>query len=55
MKPDSPRSGVVLTARQLRNRRMRNIVIGVSVGAMAALFYAITIVRFGSHAFMAPP
>ena len=40
-----PADGVVLTARQKRNRRLRNIAIGVSVGLLAALFYAITIVK----------
>ena len=55
MKVQVPQAGVVLTARQLRNRRMRNIAIGLSVGAMAALFYAITIVRLGGHAFMGSP
>jgi hypothetical protein len=42
-----PSEGVVLTPRQLRNRRMRNIAIGLSVGLLAALFYAITIVKLG--------
>ncbi|MGA2792627.1 MAG: hypothetical protein ABSE69_03715 [Roseiarcus sp.] len=42
-----PDDGVVLTPRQLRNRRLRNIAIGVSVGLLAALFYAITIVKLG--------
>ena len=39
--------GIVLTPQQLRNRRLRNIAIGVSVGFLAALFYAITIVKLG--------
>jgi hypothetical protein len=55
MNAESPRGGVVLTPQQLRNRRMRNIAIGVSVGAMAALFYAITIVRLAGHIFPASP
>ena len=42
-----PVDGVVLTPRQLRNRRLRNIAIGVSVGLLAALFYSITIVKLG--------
>jgi hypothetical protein len=40
-------NGIVLTPRQLRNRRLRNIAIGVSIGLLAALFYAITIVKLG--------
>ena len=55
MKSEFSRGGVVLTPGQLRNRRMRNIAIGLSVGAMAVLFYAITIVRLAGHAFMASP
>jgi hypothetical protein len=39
--------GVVLTPRQARNRRLRNIAIGLSVGLLAALFYAVTIVKLG--------
>ena len=34
-----------LTPAQLRNRRLRNIAIGLSVAFLAALFYAITIVK----------
>ena len=47
MDEQKPLDGVVLTARQLRNRRLRNIAIGLSVGLLAALFYAITIVKLG--------
>jgi 4-hydroxybenzoate polyprenyltransferase len=39
--------GVRLTPEQLRNRRLRNIAIGVSVALLAALFYAVTIVKLG--------
>ena len=35
-----------LTPAQLRNRRLRNIAIGLAVAFLAALFYAITIVKF---------
>jgi hypothetical protein len=38
---------VVLTPVQARNRRLRNIAIGLSVGLLAILFYAITIVKLG--------
>ena len=47
MADQKPAGGVVLTPQQLRNRRLRNIAIGVSVGLLAALFYAITIVKLG--------
>jgi hypothetical protein len=42
-----PANGVVLTPEQMRNRRMRNIAIGVAVAFLAVLFYAITIVKIG--------
>lgn len=42
-----PANSVVLTTEQLRNRRMRNIAIGLAVGFLAVLFYAITIVKIG--------
>lgn len=37
-----------LSEAQRRNRRLRNIAIGVAVAALAGLFYAITIVKMGS-------
>jgi hypothetical protein len=39
--------GVVLTPAQLRNRRLRNLAIGVCIGMLALLLYAITIVKVG--------
>jgi high-affinity Fe2+/Pb2+ permease len=47
MEDKIPAAGIVLTERQLRNRRLRNLAIGLSVGLLAALFYAITIVKLG--------
>ena len=38
-------AGGPLTPAQIRNRRLRNIAIGLAVAFMAALFYAITIVK----------
>jgi hypothetical protein len=38
-----------LTEAQLRNRRRRNLAIGLSVAFLAALFYAITIVKLGPN------
>ncbi len=37
-----------LTAAQQRNRRLRNVAIGLAVAFLAMLFYAITIVKMGS-------
>jgi hypothetical protein len=39
--------GVVLTPEQARNRRARNIAIGVTVALLVALFYAVTVVKLG--------
>jgi hypothetical protein len=47
MDESKPQQGIVLTQQQLRKRRLRNIAIGLSVGLMAILFYAITIVKLG--------
>jgi hypothetical protein len=49
MSPTSLRPPVetTLTPAQLRNRRLRNIAIGLAVAFLAALFYAITIVKIG--------
>jgi hypothetical protein len=38
---------LALTPEQMRNRRLRNLAIGISVGLLAVLFYAITIVKVG--------
>jgi hypothetical protein len=40
-------TGAELTPRQARNRRLRNIAIGLSIALLAALFYAITIAKLG--------
>ena len=42
-----PGRAIVLTPEQLRNRRMRNIAIGLAVGLLSLLFYAITVVKIG--------
>jgi hypothetical protein len=39
--------GVRLTPQQARNRRLRNIAIGLCIGLLAVLFYAVTIVKLG--------
>jgi hypothetical protein len=41
----APSPGSPLTPAQQRNRRLRNIAIGLAVAFLAALFYAITIVK----------
>ena len=42
-----PRPGVRLTDRQIKNRKMRNIAIGLCVAFLVVLFYVITIVKVG--------
>ena len=42
--------GVTLTPQQKKRQRARNIAIGLVVGFLCALFYALTIVRLGPHA-----
>jgi hypothetical protein len=41
-----------LTPAQLRNRRLRNIAIGLAVAGLAVLFYAITIVKMAPGLFL---
>ena len=38
---------VVLTEEQRRRRRRRSVAIGVALGVLVALFYAVTIVKLG--------
>ncbi|TPN83278.1 hypothetical protein FJ987_26290 [Mesorhizobium sp. CU2] len=40
---------VTLTERQQKARRNRSIAIGVALAVLVAIFYAVTIVRFGHH------
>jgi hypothetical protein len=42
-----PEDGVVLTEEQKRRRRARSIAIGLALGALALLFYLVTIVKLG--------
>ena len=39
--------GIVLTEEQRKRRRARSIAIGVVLGALVLLFYAVTIVKLG--------
>lgn len=50
----TPRIELNLTPAQLRNRRLRNIAIGLSVAFLAVLFYVITIVKVGPGVFLHP-
>lgn len=46
---DMPVEGVRLTEAQLRRRRARSIAIGLALGALVILFWAVTIVRLGGN------
>lgn len=39
--------GVRLTPEQAKSRRARNIAIGLAVGLLVVIFYAVTIVKLG--------
>ena len=45
------RYDIVLTPQQVRNRKLRNLAIGLSVAFLAVLFYVITIVKVGPGVF----
>ena len=42
-----PQPGLRLSEQQIKNRRMRNIAIGLCVTFLVVLFYVITIVKVG--------
>ena len=48
------REPIVLTPEQLRNRRLRNIAIGVAVGFFVLLFYVVTIAKLGPNVLRRP-
>jgi hypothetical protein len=48
-------TGITLTPEQVRNRRRRNIAIGLVVGLLAVLFYTITVVKIGPAVFRVDP
>jgi len=49
-----PEDGVRLSDAELRRRRARSIAIAVVLGALVALFYALTIVKLGPNAITKP-
>jgi hypothetical protein len=44
-----------LTPGQLRSRRQRNVAIGLAIGLLVVLFYAVTIVKMGPGVLTPPP
>ena len=47
MARDSDKDGIVLTPEQRRSRSHRNIAIGLAIGFLVLLFYAVTIAKLG--------
>lgn len=47
--PPAELEGVRLTEAQLRRRRARSVAIGLALGALVILFWAVTIVRMGGN------
>ena len=47
MDEQSPNDGIVLSEEQKRRRRARSIAIGLALGALALLFYVVTVVKLG--------
>jgi len=45
MQDDKPPAGIKLTEQQQRARRARSIAIAVSLGALAVLFYIVTLIK----------
>jgi hypothetical protein len=41
----SPENGIVLTEEQKRRRRARSIALAIALGALALLFYVVTLVK----------
>ncbi len=46
--------GSVLTPEQIKSRRQRNVAIGLAVGILVLLFYAVTIVKLGPNVLNRP-
>ena len=40
--------------RQARTRRQRNLAVGLAIGALCLLFYAVTLVKFGPAILVRP-
>ena len=46
--------GIILTPEQLKSRRQRNVAIGLAVGFIVLLFYAVTIAKLGPGVLQRP-
>ncbi|MEA2975225.1 MAG: hypothetical protein QOF19_745 [Alphaproteobacteria bacterium] len=54
MDEPSQETGIVLTKEQKRRQRGRSVAIGLALGALAVLFFAVTIVKLGSGVLTRP-
>ena len=45
--PEKPATATALTPAQAKSRRARNVAIGLAIGFLVVLFYAVTIVKLG--------
>ena len=55
MSNDNPRDpGIRLTPEQEKARRQRNIAIGIAIGLLVVIFWAVTIVRLGGSVLQRP-
>jgi hypothetical protein len=54
MDESSQETGIVLTPEQKRRQRARSVAIGLALGALAVLFFAVTIVKLGSGVLTRP-
>jgi hypothetical protein len=54
MDEPSQENGIVLTKEQKRRQRARSVAIGLALGALAVLFFAVTIVKLGSGVLTRP-
>jgi hypothetical protein len=54
MDDNDSEKGIMLTDEQKRRRRARSIAIALALGALVALFYAVTIVKLGPGVLVRP-
>jgi hypothetical protein len=47
MKTNSELQGLVMTPEQQKTRRQRDVAIGIAIGRVVPLFYAVTIAKLG--------
>lgn len=52
--PDKDSNGITLTPEQMKSRRQRNVAIGLAVGFVVLLFYAVTIAKLGPSVIRPP-